>query len=261
MRSASAPQPWRARKTAPQHHREHRRTMGARDADVAAEGDEMRRRHRHRDAAAETGQADQRLGETGMQAGDAADLGRWERSRADGSRRCRHRRGRLQGEGGRQDEQQDDTAIGQHRDLPADSVDGALEQRRPRHTGDVLAGGDQRDRGSTPTIEPAADIDQQRRIDAAIAQQADHQAMADIERPDRADRTQRQTTGDHAGADDDGGAHTDAIGEPAHEDATGARADPDQGACERQHRTAGAERVLHRLHADHDQQRRTVRNR
>jgi len=37
-----------------------------------------------------------------------------------------------------------------------------------------------------PPLEPAADIDQQWRVDAAIAQQADHQAVADIKRPDGA---------------------------------------------------------------------------
>ena len=71
--------------------------------------------------------------------------------------------------------------------------------------GDVLAGRDQGDRRAAPAIEPAADIDQQRGIDAAIAQQADHQSLADIERPDRTQRGKRQAAGHHAGADGDGG--------------------------------------------------------
>ena len=41
------------------------------DADVAAERHDVRRRHRHQDAAAEAREADQGLRRIGMQAGDA----------------------------------------------------------------------------------------------------------------------------------------------------------------------------------------------
>ena len=85
-------------------------------------------------------------------------------------------------------------------------------------------------------IEPAADIDQQRRVDAAVAQQPDHQPVADIERPDRADRRQGETARDHAGADHDGRADADAVGQPAHEDAAGTGADPDQRSRQRHQR-------------------------
>ena len=59
-----------------------------------------------------------------------------------------------------------------------------LQDRRPDHAGDVLAGRDQRERGAAAAVEPAADVDDQRRVDRAVAQEADQQAMPDIQRPD-----------------------------------------------------------------------------
>ena len=63
--------------------------------------------------------------------------------------------------------------------------DRARENRRPERAGEIAAARNQRQRRAAPAVEPAADIDIERRIDAAETDQADEQAVADIERPGR----------------------------------------------------------------------------
>ena len=65
---------------------------------------------------------------------------------------------------------------------PAVGVDHALEDRRPGGARDVLPARDQRERRAAPPVEPAADIDVERRVQPGIADQADEHAVADIER-------------------------------------------------------------------------------
>ena len=169
MRSASAPHAWRATKAEASITDSMTALcvglmpMSLQNATRCAEGIAMGMQQQ------EAGETDQRLDEVGMQAGDAiAAPGR--RTRACGG--ARRDRRRLQQQGGRQDRDQHDHGVGQHDGLPAELGDAALEQRRPDDAGDVLAGRDQGDRRAAPAIEPAADIDQQRGIDAAIAEQA-----------------------------------------------------------------------------------------
>ena len=66
---------------------------------------------------------------------------------------------------------------------PAIGGDRALEDRRPERAGDVLPARDQRERRAAPPVEPAADIDVERRVQPGIAEQPDEQAVAEIERP------------------------------------------------------------------------------
>ena len=91
-------------------------------------------------------------------------------------------------QGQRQDHREHHGGVGQHRRLPAVQRDAALEHRRPDDAGDVLARRDQRQRGAAAAVEPAADVDHQRRIDRAVADQADQQPVPDIQRPDAAGR-------------------------------------------------------------------------
>ena len=74
MRSASAPQAWRERKAQPSISDSIAAPCVGLMPMIAAEGDDMRRRDRHRNAAAEAGEADQRLRHVGMHAGDARPL-------------------------------------------------------------------------------------------------------------------------------------------------------------------------------------------
>ena len=74
-------------------------------------------------------------------------------------------------------------AVGHHRGAPAVIGDRALEDRRPHRAGEIEPARDQRQRRAAAAVEPAADIDIERRIEAGIAEQADEQAVTEIELP------------------------------------------------------------------------------
>ena len=187
---------------------------------------------------------------------DAPGLRRARGDPADhGLGRCRMQ----QGEQRQQREHHD--RIGQHRCLPAVSFHADFQNRRPEHTGDVLAGGDQRQRGAAAAIEPTADIHHQRRIESAISQETDQQPVPHIERPDGSLAGQDQAGRHRRSAHHRDPADPDPVGQPAHEDAARTNADPDQRAGQRQHRTIGAERRLDWFHSNNHKQRGTERNR
>ena len=118
--------------------------------------------------------------------------------------------------------------------------DDALEQRRPHRAGEIGAAGDQRQSRAAAAVEPAADINVERRIDAAEADQADEQAVADPQRPRRPERRQRQPDADHQRAEQHGPASTDAVGDAPHHDAAEAGAEPGEGTRQRRHRARAA---------------------
>ena len=81
----------------------------------------------------------------------------------------------------------------QHCFAPAEIGDGAREDRRPERAGEIGAARNQRQRRAAPAVEPLADINIERRIDAADAEEPDEQAVADIKRPGkRQSRPQRR---------------------------------------------------------------------
>ena len=149
----------------------------------------------------------------------------------------------------------------EHRRLPAEPSERSLKRRGPDHPGDVLTRRDQRQCGAAAAVEPAADVDQQRRIKRAAAEQADEQRVAEIKCPDPADRRHRQAEGGHHRAKDHGSPNPDPVGNPAHQNAAGPGADPDQSGGESDYRAVAAECRGDRLQPDHDNQRRAVGDR
>ena len=75
----------------------------------------------------------------------------------------------------------------------------APARRRPRHTGPTEI---KRDRRAAAAVEPAADIDQQGRIHAAVAEQADQQHWPTYSCDQAAERGQHQAGRDHHAAED-----------------------------------------------------------
>ena len=79
------------------------------------------------------------------------------------------------------------TAVGHHRGAPSEIGDRALEDRRPDRAGEIEPAREQRERRAAAAVEPAADIDIERRVEAGGAEQADEQAVAEIELPELAE--------------------------------------------------------------------------
>ena len=213
-----------------EQNRHHRRAGRGANAVIGAKRHEMRLRHRHRHAAGED--------RTHLQRKDQIRRPAHHRllPTGGGCRRgmMRRRRRLLQKHRrGRHNDEKLKRGIIQHRMAPAGIGDHAREDRRPQRAGEISTARNQRQSRSAPAVEPAADIDVGRRIDAADADQADKQAVPDIKRPRRAQRGQRQPDRNHHRAKDDGPAHADPLGDPAHEDAADAGADPHQrtGKC------------------------------
>ena len=164
------------------------------------------------------------------------------------------------------DDEELEHRVVQHRVPPAGIRDRALENRRPDRPGEEAAARNQRQRRAAPPVEPAADINVERRIDAAEAEQADEQAVTDVERQRRSVRRQLEPDRDHRGAADDGPAHADPLGDAAHQNAADTGAEPNQRAGKGRDRAFAVDLggdVLERDHGDprraegdrHDQKR------
>ncbi len=155
-------------------------------------------------------------------------------------------RAAAQEEHQRQD-RQDHAAIGQHRGLPAEAGDAALEHRRPDDAGDILAGRDQGQRGAAAAVEPAAD---DKRSAAHRSRHCRAGRSAGRGRH-RAPRRPRLDSARPAAIDDAPMPAVRrmpiAVGQPAHHDAADAGADPHQRPGQRHDRTVGAQIVLDRL--------------
>ena len=128
-----------------------------------------------------------------------------------------------------------------HRPAPAEIRDRALEDRRPDESREIAAARNQRERRAAAPVEPAADIDEQRRIEPGVAEHAHEQAVAEIELPRRAERRNEQADGDHHRAGDHRPADAVAVGEPAHQQPADGAAEQRQRHRERRHlpRAAG----------------------
>ena len=181
MRSATRPQTWRLITPGAEQHRQHRGAHRRRNAEVGAQRDQMRLRHRHGHAAHERGDR------------DPARTRSWAASRAPaacvappavcaagagisgGGRRkpCRQRH----------DQRDLEHRVADHGPAPAEVGDGALEDRRPHEAGEIAAARDQRQRRAAPPVEPLADIDIERRVEPGVAEQAHEQAVPDLELP------------------------------------------------------------------------------
>ena len=122
-------------------------------------------------------------------------------------------------------------------------------------------GRDQRDRAAAPPVEPARDIDIERRVDAGIAEQPDENAVPDIERGRRARARYREAGGDHRRAEHDDAADAEAFGHPAHRDAADRRAEPGERTGQRRHRARVAQLGGDRLQRDDGDDRRAERHR
>ena len=131
---------------------------------------------------------------------------------------------------GRRDDEKLESGVIQHGMPPAGIGDRAREYRRPDRAGEISAARNQGQRRTAAAVEPAADIDIGRGVDAADADQADEQTVADIKRPRWTQSRQRQPDRDHRCAEHHRPAHADPLGDPAHEDAADAGADPHQRA-------------------------------
>ena len=151
--------------------------------------------------------------------------------------------------------------VPQHRLPPAEVEYRALEYRRPQCAGQIAAARDQRQRRTAPAIEPAADIDVERCIDAAEADQADEQPVSDPERPGRSERRYREPKGDHQRTEYHGPARADPIRQPPHQNPAGAGPEPGQRARERRNRARAADFGSDVLERHRDNPRRAERHR
>ena len=178
MRSARKPEPTPADDAEAEHDRQHLGAAGDAVAEVAAIGDDVHLRHRHRDAAGKAGDDEERLHER----------------RRDRARRGRRRRRlgrvlfrRLAAEGERQRQQRRDAeqADADMRRAPAGALDEMLQHRRPQRAREIVAGGADRDRDAAPAHEPMRDVGDERREGRGRAEKADQHALDERELPDR----------------------------------------------------------------------------
>ena len=152
----------------------------------------------------------------------------------------RHVGRRTQVDGGeRHNDRQFDKPVGQHRVMPSHRRDGSARRSaarsRPPHRLPLEISAK---RGAAPPVEPSAHIDVERCVDAAIAEQADKEAMAEKKLPRPAERGDREADADHRGTEHDREPHPDAFGDPPHDDAADADADPAERAGQRRQSSA-----------------------
>ncbi len=168
-----------------EQHRQHGRADRRGNAEIAAERDEVLLRHRHGDAAQERRER------------RASRTRRWDASRtlfgcARSRPACAPVSAWISGGGCRKmigerhDHRELEDGEADHGPLPAEMRDRALEDRRPDEAREIAAARDQRQRRAAAAVEPAADIDEQRRVQPGIAEQAHEQAVAELELPRRA---------------------------------------------------------------------------
>ena len=141
----------------------------------------------------------------------------------------------------RNDHDEDRGREDQHGFAPTELGDAALEQRRPDRAGNVLTAGDQGERGASMAVEPAADIDVAWGVDAADAEQADEQAVAEPQAPHAVAGGDHETDTDHRGPECHGPSGADTLCDAAHGDAADGRAEPRQRVAERGDRPRAAE--------------------
>ena len=147
-------------------------------------------------------------------------------------------------------------AVGHHGGPPAEDGDRALEDRRPDRAGEIEPARQQRERRAAAAVEPVADIDIERRVEAGGAEQADEDAVAEIELPEFAEGRNPEPDADRHGAEDHRLADAVARRQRPHHQAAERASEPGERACQRRLRARAAEIGGHRLQADrHDPQR------
>ena len=177
MRSQIAARDEPADDAAGEHQRQHLRAARGAVAEVAAVGDDVHLRHRHRDAAGDAGDAEQRLRRVHATGRTAAVDG--DRRAGPGDARDRHRR-RRPGAHQEREQRHRHAAEDAHADVglaPADALDEVLDDRRPDRAGDVVAAGADRDRDAAPALEPERGVGDQRREGRRAADQAEQHAV------------------------------------------------------------------------------------
>jgi hypothetical protein len=177
------------------------------------------------------------------------------------SRNCGGLRRRLQEQGDDRDGDKEDDRKPDHCHPPAMRRHCLLEQGRPHHAGDVLPGRDQRQRSAAAPVEPAADIDEERRIQRAIAEKADKQPVPDQDRPDVAAGRNAEAGRDHHRAENHGKANAEPVRHLPHHDAAEARTQPRNGSGERDDLASRAKILGDWLQPDDGEQRRPVGDR
>ncbi len=196
-----------------QQHRQHERAGRRLDAEISAQRDDVRARHGHRHATQEGRNREQGKRAIGRQVEHpVGPTGRARGALDVGGRRC----GSQDQDGDRHDQERSQYAVAHHGLLPAVGGDRALEQEWPRGAGHVLAAGDQGQRGAAAALEPARDIDVERGVDGAVAEQPDEKPVPNVELPGRSSRCEGETGAYHEGAADHRQPDADAIGEPPH---------------------------------------------
>ena len=178
MRSEIQPETSRLTMPAGQHQRQHLRAARGAEAEVAAVGDDVHLRHRHRHAAGDAGDAQQRLGRVhrrpngrsvGVRGAGAAPrprpapaAGRAATARAAASSRRRRCPCRCRSGASRR-------------------VDEVLHDRRPDRAGEVVAAHADGQRDAAAAVEPQRGVGDQRREGRRAAEQAEQQAVRERE--------------------------------------------------------------------------------
>src|SRR6185437_12177041 len=131
-------------------------------------------RHGHRHTAQDGGSAQQPEYEIGWPSENAflSAPGFHRGQRLNRLRRMREKYGNQ-----RNNDQALEQSVPQHRLAPADIGDGTLEDRWPQRAREIVAARNQRQRRSASAVEPAADINVERRVDAAEPDHADEQPV------------------------------------------------------------------------------------
>ena len=175
-----------------QHQRQHLGAARGAVAEVGAVGDDVDLRHRHRDAAGDAGDAEQRLRVVHAQAerrGSTPAAPALERVAVAGrcSRRTRPHQQREQRH--RHDAEDAEADVGL---APADDLDEVLHDRRPDRAGEVVAARADRDRDAAPAHEPERRVGDQRRESRRAAEQRRAEAPCTSTKLPRLPRTGRR---------------------------------------------------------------------
>ena len=215
--------------------------------EIAAIGDDVNLRHRHRHAAADPCNHQQRL------------QGR-RRDRALGLalRQCRTCRpivvmddAAAHEERERHDRGEKEYADAGMRCAPAFRGDEVLHHRWPDRAGEIIARRRDRDGNAAPLHKPVRCVGHQR-TEACRAADADQQAMRQRDLPDAGGNADQQIAGgQHDRAQRDRHRDTEAVDEFAHEHAAAGKADHAQREGQGGFATADAEVVLNRGQRDH----------
>jgi len=128
----------------------------------------------------------------------------------------------------------------EHGRPPAGRGDDALEDRRPDRACHISAARNERERRAAMAVEPAADINVERRVHAADAKKSHQQALSEIKLPRARANGKRKAGANHDRAEDDGEPGACPLCHPAHHHTTGGEADPGQRACQGRHTAQSA---------------------